>query len=163
MTAHVSKGTYIRTIVDDLGELLGCGAHVIMLHRSKVGHYPSDQMLTLEQLVALLENGKKNAPEADEPYAVLDSLLLPMDTAVIDLEEVNISTEEGAFFANRRSIVVANLPDGVVRVTMGVDKRFIGVGEKNASGELKAKRTLYGLQAKEENKGTRKNQGRGKL
>lgn len=34
MTVHVSKGTYIRTIVDDLGEKLGCGAHVIMLHRS---------------------------------------------------------------------------------------------------------------------------------
>ena len=40
MTAHVSKGTYIRTIVDDLGENLGCGAHVIMLHRSAVGALP---------------------------------------------------------------------------------------------------------------------------
>ena len=81
MTAHVSKGTYIRTIVDDLGEKLGCGAHVIMLHRSAVGHYPSEKMVTLEQLEEKLQQAK-----ADDvaPSSYLDELLLPMDTALVD-------------------------------------------------------------------------------
>ena len=151
MTAHVSKGTYIRTIVDDLGELLGCGAHVIMLHRSKVGNYPSEQMVTLDQIQELLDRGKENESDKREQisadaYIVLDSLLLPMDTAVADLKEVNISEENGRFFANGRSIAVKGLPDGVVRVTAGSAKTFIGVGEKNSQGELKAKRTLESLQ-----------------
>jgi len=46
MTAHVSKGTYIRTIVDDLGENLGCGAHVIYLRRLAVSKYPGERMVT---------------------------------------------------------------------------------------------------------------------
>lgn len=55
LNIHVSKGTYIRTIVDDLGELLGCGAHVSDLRRLAVGDYPVDKMVTLSQLEALLE------------------------------------------------------------------------------------------------------------
>lgn len=50
---HCSKGTYIRTIIDDLGELLGCGAHVIYLRRLQVATYPSERMVTLEQLYTL--------------------------------------------------------------------------------------------------------------
>ena len=53
---HCSKGTYIRTIVDDLGEILGCGAHVAVLRRLSVATYPSERMVTLEQLEAILED-----------------------------------------------------------------------------------------------------------
>lgn len=52
---HCSKGTYIRTIIDDLGELLGCGAHVSYLRRLQVATYPSERMVTLEQLTAMVE------------------------------------------------------------------------------------------------------------
>ena len=52
LDVHVSKGTYIRTIVDDLGELLGCGAHVSMLRRTQVADYPYDRMVTIAQLEA---------------------------------------------------------------------------------------------------------------
>ncbi len=45
-----SKGTYIRTLVDDLGQLLGCGAHVSMLHRNAVADIAEAAMVTLEQL-----------------------------------------------------------------------------------------------------------------
>ncbi len=47
---HCSKGTYIRTIIDDLGELLGCGAHVTFLRRLQVATYPGEMMVTLTQL-----------------------------------------------------------------------------------------------------------------
>ena len=61
MELHVSKGTYIRTIVDDLGELLGCGAHVSMLRRVSVGSYPRDKMVTIEQLEEKLQQQKPKA------------------------------------------------------------------------------------------------------
>ncbi|KJY92415.1 tRNA pseudouridine(55) synthase TruB [Pseudoalteromonas piscicida] len=141
MTVHVSKGTYIRTIVDDLGEKLGCGAHVIMLHRSEVGHYPSDKMITLVELEALLEKAKA---EEVAPSTYLDELLLPMDTALVDLSVVDISAEQGVAFGHGQTVVVENLPDGIVKVV--ADGKFVGIGERNPQGLLKAKRALSSAQ-----------------
>ncbi|BBN80869.1 tRNA pseudouridine synthase B [Pseudoalteromonas sp. A25] len=137
MTAHVSKGTYIRTIVDDLGEKLGCGAHVIMLHRSKVGHYPSEKMVTIEQLEEKLQQAKS---EGVEPSTYLDELLLPMDTALVDLPIVEISQEQGKAFSHGQVVVCGEVPDGIIKVV--ADGQFIGIGERNADGHLKAKRAL---------------------
>lgn len=141
MTVHVSKGTYIRTIVDDLGEKLGCGAHVIMLHRSEVGHYPSDKMITLVELEALLEKAKA---EEVAPSIYLDELLLPMDTALVDLSVVDISAEQGFAFGHGQTVAVENLPDGIVKVV--ADGKFVGIGERNPQGLLKAKRALSSAQ-----------------
>ncbi|MEJ6474537.1 tRNA pseudouridine(55) synthase TruB [Pseudoalteromonas piscicida] len=141
MTVHVSKGTYIRTIVDDLGEKLGCGAHVIMLHRSEVGHYPSDKMITLEALEALLAKAKM---EEVAPSTYLDELLLPMDTALVDLTVINITAEQGVAFGHGQTVEVANLPDGIVKVV--ADGKFVGIGERNPQGLLKAKRALSSAQ-----------------
>lgn len=56
LEVHCSKGTYIRTLVDDLGEALGCGAHVTLLRRLKaVSDYLADKMMTLAELQALAE------------------------------------------------------------------------------------------------------------
>ena len=90
MEVHCSKGTYIRTIVDDLGEMLGCGAHVTMLRRTGVAKYPYEKMVTLEQLNELLEQAHRDEVA---PKELLDPLLLPMDTAVEDLPEVNLNAE----------------------------------------------------------------------
>ncbi|TMO74208.1 tRNA pseudouridine(55) synthase TruB [Pseudoalteromonas aurantia] len=137
MTAHVSKGTYIRTIVDDLGEKLGCGAHVIMLHRSKVGHYPSEQMVTIEQLEEKLQQAKA---EGVEPSTYLDELLLPMDTALVDLPVVEITAEQGVAFSHGQVVVCGTVPEGIIKVV--ADGQFIGIGERNPDGHLKAKRAL---------------------
>ena len=138
MTAHVSKGTYIRTIVDDLGENLGCGAHVIMLHRSSVGHYPADKMVTLEQLEALLVQAKD---EDALPSTYLDAQLLPMDSALVDLPVVAITKEQGVAFSHGQAVVLGQvLPEGVIKVM--ADGKFIGTGERNPDGHLKSKRGL---------------------
>ena len=143
MTAHVSKGTYIRTIVDDLGENLGCGAHVIMLHRSAVGHYPTDKMVSIEQLESLLAKAKD---EETVPSIYLDELLLPMDTALVDLPVVEITKEQGVSFSHGQAVVLGKeLPDGAIKVL--ADGVFIGTGEKNPDGHLKSKRGLSNQQA----------------
>lgn len=142
MTVHVSKGTYIRTIVDDLGEKLGCGAHVIMLHRSEVGHYPSDKMISFDALEALVAE----ATDESARFALLDPLLLPMDTALADLPEITISAEQGKAFGHGQVVKLddGDVPDGVIKVV--ADGRFIGLGERNQHGHLKAKRALSSAQ-----------------
>ena len=79
---HCSKGTYIRTLIDDLGEALGCGAYVSALRRVHVGPFHAEQMLTQEQLVPL--NDKQD-------WAALDALLLPMELALTGLPELHLA------------------------------------------------------------------------
>lgn len=140
MEVHCSKGTYIRTIVDDLGEKLGCGAHVTMLRRIGVANYPQDKMLTLEQLNALLEQAEA---EGAEKYSLLDALLLPMDTAVQDLPEVNVIPELADMIQHGQAVQVFGAPtQGLVRMTEGEYKRFLGVGHIDQDGKVAPKRLV---------------------
>ncbi len=135
---HVSKGTYIRTIIDDLGELLGCGAHVSMLRRTQVADYPYERMVTIEQLESLVEQAKK---EDISPYQLLDPLLLDMDTAVKNYPEVNISEEMGSYVLHGQPVQVFGAPDNtIVRITVGDNHTFIGVGQMNDDGLIAPKR-----------------------
>lgn len=137
---HCSKGTYIRTITDDLGEMLGCGAHVIMLRRTQVAGYPYEQMVTLEQLESMVAKA-----EADEvPLSdALDPLLLPMDTAVSGFREINLSDETAAYLMNGNPVQAADLvADELVRITIGDEKKFVGIGTMNDDGLLAPKRLV---------------------
>lgn len=137
---HCSKGTYIRTIIDDLGEILGCGAHVIMLRRTQVAHYPYDKMVTLEQLEALVAKAQE---QQLDPSSLLDSLLLPMDTAVADFPEVNVPDASAAYLMQGQAVRVANLEaNKLVRITLGTARRFVGIGEMNDDGLLAPKRLV---------------------
>ena len=77
MRVHCSKGTYIRSLVDDIGQVLGCGAYVSRLHRSQVAGYPSDKMMSLDALQTLVDTHRIDKGSEHHPY--IDPLLLPMD------------------------------------------------------------------------------------
>ncbi|EGQ7775218.1 TPA: tRNA pseudouridine(55) synthase TruB [Vibrio parahaemolyticus] len=140
MEVHCSKGTYIRTIVDDLGEMLGCGAHVTMLRRTAVAKYPYEKMVTLEHLNELLERAHR---EEIAPRELLDPLLMPMDTAVEDLPEVNLIPELADMVQHGQPVQVLGAPEqGVLRLTMGEERLFIGVGEMNDDGKIAPKRLV---------------------
>ncbi|MEC6814910.1 tRNA pseudouridine(55) synthase TruB [Photobacterium toruni] len=141
MELHVSKGTYIRTIVDDLGEKLGCGAHVIMLRRTGVSNFPYERMVTIEQLQAMLDQAKA---DEIEPGTVLDALLLPTDTAVQDLPAVNITAEAAVHVLHGNPVAAEVVPaEGtLVRITVGDTAEFIGVGTIDAKGMLAPKRVM---------------------
>ena len=137
---HCSKGTYIRTITDDLGEMLGCGAHVIMLRRTQVAGYPYDNMVSLAQLETLVAKVEAESLTLAE---VLDPLLLPMDTAVSDFKEINVSDDIAPFLMNGNPVQVANLPvDELVRITLGAERKFVGIGQMNDDGLLAPKRLI---------------------
>jgi tRNA pseudouridine55 synthase len=140
---HVSKGTYIRTIIDDLGELLGCGAHVANLRRSAVGNYPTDKMVTLEQLQALVAQAEE---QEIAPSTLLDPLLLPMTTACDGIPEVFIDDMSANFLRHGNPVQAANVPaEGLVQVFVGDninDGEFIGVGHIDDNGLIAPKRIV---------------------
>lgn len=135
-----SKGTYIRTIIDDLGEKLGCGAHVIMLRRTEVAFYPTDKMVTLAQLEALVEQ-EKNSECA--PFSLLDELLLPMDTAVADLPVCQLDDVMAGYVMHGNPVRVSGFAAGTsVRLTVGEQQQFIGVGSMTDDGYVAPKRLV---------------------
>lgn len=137
---HVSKGTYIRTIIDDLGERLGCGAHVIMLRRLQVARYPIERMVTLEQL----QDVAATVNMAETPdYSALDALLLPMDSPADEFPIVNLLPAVAAYFKQGMPVQVADAPEqGLVRVTEGDEHKFIGMAEIAEDGRVAPRRLV---------------------
>jgi len=104
LTVKCSKGTYIRTLVEDIGEHIGCGAHVSRLHRIQTGPYDGANMITLEQLEQLAEQC------SDDEFSALDAVLQPIESAIPDWQVVEISLEEGVKVRLGQSLATS-LPD----------------------------------------------------
>ncbi|GKX53763.1 tRNA pseudouridine(55) synthase TruB [Budvicia aquatica] len=140
LEVHCSKGTYIRTITDDLGELLGCGAHVMYLRRLNVSDYPTERMVTLEQLQQMVATAEANE---QSPSLTLDPLLLPMDSAVADFPEVNLLPVMGVYVKQGQPVQAAGSPtSGLVRITVGDEREFIGVGQIDDQGRVAPRRLV---------------------
>jgi tRNA pseudouridine55 synthase len=137
-----SKGTYIRSIVEDLGLLLGCGAHVSVLRRLQTGPFHADQMMTLEQLKSLAE------PRMDETqnsiHQRLDALLLAAWAPVADLPRVQLEAAEAERLQmGQRLRVDDRLPDADEFLVFNrATDEFLGIAERDAKGALKGKRLV---------------------
>ncbi len=132
-TLSCTSGTYVRTIVDDLGEDLGCGAHVIELRRTRVGHYQEQDMITLDTLEEM---------RSQKQFAELDGLLLPIDEAVGGWPAIYVS-EALAFYLNQGSPVqVPNLPEGKWMRLYSQNEKFLGIGEVIDDGRVAPRRLL---------------------
>ena len=134
LEVHCSKGTYIRTLVDDLGEVLGCGAHVTMLRRTAVADYPTEKMLDWHALQSLAEQ---------QDLALLDALLLPMDTAVAKLPALilNESQTQGIGFGQRIKFDNPNRLQGQVRL-FSHENRFLGVAVIDENNVIRPQRLV---------------------
>lgn len=133
---HCSKGTYVRTLIEDLGEAVGCGAHVSVLRRTGVGAFESGTMITLEQLETVAEQGVE----------ALDALLLNIDSAIADWPKVELDADSCYYLRQGQAVIVPRAPtDGLVAVygklsPADVEPSFIGVGEIQDDGRVKPKR-----------------------
>lgn len=139
---HCSKGTYIRTLIDDLGQQLGCGAHVKVLRRTQVANYPADRMLTLEQIQALKDNNMDDEGLVD--YQHLDAQLLPMETALLAMPEVRLSEKDVTTLRFGQTVknVYQELPEGSeLKVYNANNDEFVGVVVIE-NGEIKVKRLV---------------------
>jgi len=131
---HCSKGTYVRTLAEDLGEMLGCGGHVVALRRTGVGPYleSAGPLVTMTQLEAL----------GEEDYGAMDALLLPQDSALGHWPEVRLSEDACFYLRQGQAVLVPRAPtQGLVRL-YDPSARFIGVGEILDDGMVQPKRLL---------------------
>ena len=127
-----SKGTYIRTLVEDIGRALGCGAHVIELRRVGLTPFEAPKMVTLEQIEALAEQG----PEA------LDAVLHPADEALRHWPEVRLDADSAFYLAQGQAVFGPGLArTGWLRV-YGPGDRFMGIGELQDDGKVAPKRLM---------------------
>ena len=128
-----TKGTYIRSLVEDIGAVLGCGAHVAQLRRIQAGPFDLTHAVTLEELEQAHEEGGAEA---------LDAFMIPMDSGLLHWPSVEM-TENGSFFwLNGQPVRAQNSPlEGMVRV-YNHNQEFIGVGEMDDDGMVAPKRLI---------------------
>jgi tRNA pseudouridine55 synthase len=125
-----SKGTYIRTLIEDIGEALGCGAYVQELRRLGVANYLAEQMVGLEQLQELSQ------PERDQRLLSLDSLLQEWPI-------LKVSQAATYYLYRGQAILLPNLPkQGLIRLALQESGRFIGIGEILDDGRLAPRRLV---------------------
>ena len=130
---HCSKGTYVRTLVEDIGEQLGCGAHVTALRRTGVGPFGEDGMYGLEQLEATAAEGGHHA---------LDQLLLPIESGLAQWPGVSLSGDAAFYLRQGQPVLVPRAPtQGWVRLYEG-ESRFIGMGEILDDGRVAPRRLM---------------------
>lgn len=130
---HCSKGTYVRTIAEDLGHALGCGAHVIGLRRLAAGPYVEPEAISFEQL------------ESCEDTDSLDSLLKPIESSVQDWPKVRMVSDTAHYLMQGQPVQVAKAPtEGWVQLLeiAEEDDVFLGVGEVLADGRIAPRRLV---------------------
>ncbi|MGM0477422.1 MAG: tRNA pseudouridine(55) synthase TruB, partial [Pseudomonadota bacterium] len=129
---HCSKGTYIRTLAEEIGEGLGCGGHLSALARTRAGPFDMTRAVTLERLREVAEEGT----------AALDALLMPAETGLEDWPRVQLSST-GAFYVRQgQPVQVPGAPiEGMVRLFEG-ESTFIGIGHILDDGRVAPKRLL---------------------
>jgi tRNA pseudouridine55 synthase len=133
LDVHCSKGTYVRTLAEDIGKRLGCGAHVIGLRRTGVGPYDDQSMVTLEQVQSAF---------ADKRFQEMDEWMLPLESALAEWPEVNLTADAAFYLQQGQPILVPNAPtSGWVRLYAN-QSDFLGVGQILDDGRVAPKRLM---------------------
>ena len=132
---HCSKGTYIRTLAEDIGKVLGCGAHVTGLRRTASGPFKLDQAITMSELEDCLENSGEQG---------LDDLLLSLSEALPHWPKVELTEIGASYFRQGQPVQIAKAPtEGWVRIfSESQDPVFIGVGEIMEDGRIAPRRLV---------------------
>jgi tRNA pseudouridine55 synthase len=127
IAAACSKGTYIRTLAEDIGNLLGCGAHLAALRRTRIGHLDIADAITLDRL-----------EQSDTDDRI--TLLKTVDSLLVELPAVLLGETSAAMFLHGQSVACEVPTEGPVRIFFG--SRFLGLGAADSNGQLRPKRLI---------------------
>jgi tRNA pseudouridine55 synthase len=127
-----SKGTYIRTLAEDIGAVLGCGAHLTALHRSAVDSFVEQDAITMDQLQLLEQKGMDQ----------LDDLLLPVTRAVVQFPELILDASSSLMISQGKRVQLGASEAAGLRRLVTDEGRFMGLGKVASDGELAAKRLM---------------------
>jgi len=125
-----SKGTYIRTLAQDIGEVLGFGAHLSMLRRTEVSPFDCSKLYSIEEVEALSNESK------------LEDILLPIDSALPDLPVITLNDEETSLIQNGIKISKEGIPHVPLIRLYRNDGEFIGLGRYSSDDKLAPKRLM---------------------
>ena len=127
-----SKGTYIRTLAEDIGKALGCGAHISSLRRTGAGPFDASQMHSMDDLRTMSEQG----------FEALDETLLAVDTALENLPSVSLLDEVADYLVDGQAVIVPKAPtSGLLRI-YSQKNGFIGLGEVLDDGRVAPRRLI---------------------
>ncbi len=135
LDVHCSKGTYVRTLAEEIGNALGCGAHVSALRRTGVGPYVEGEtrFVTMAEVEAAAEQ---------EGFAALDALLLPLDSVLGHCPALRLSADAAFYLRQGQPVLVPQAPtDGMVRLYAAGDE-FLGIGVILDDGRVQPKRLI---------------------
>ena len=131
-----SKGTYIRTLVADIGKELECGAHVASLCRESVAGFQKNQMISVPLIEELAQK---------QDFAALDKLLLPTESALFNYPEIKLTEAMTFYMRQGQAVLVPHSPkEGLVKL-LAKDGAFLGVGEILSDGKIGPKRLIQKL------------------
>ena len=135
LDVECSKGTYVRTLVEDIARSMGSLAHVVALRRTVVGPYQAADMVDMATLESLASAGD---------LAGLDRLLLAVDSAVCDRPELELSPDSAYYLSRGQPVSVAKAPArGEVRL-YSANSSFLGIGEILEDGRVAPRRLFTG-------------------
>jgi len=133
MTVRCSKGTYIRTLAEDIGNALGSGAHLIGLRRIETAGYELADAITIDQLEQKIK---------DMPAEALQSLLLPIDSAIVHLPALTLNDDAAHYLMQGQAVrVLGKIPNGEMRL-FDENSRFLGMGFLQDDGKIAPKRLM---------------------
>ncbi len=132
LSVSCSKGTYIRSLVEDIGEALGCGAYVEVLRRTGVSPYTDPEMWTLD---ALTEKAEASQME-------LDDCLIPVDTALSAYPALKLNEKQSLDMLCGRVVDLEEAPGPSLYRLYDSENRFIGLGEAENGHQIKPKRLI---------------------
>jgi len=127
-----SKGTYIRTLIEDIGAELGCGAHTTALRRTSVGPFTEQDMVSMQTLVDAEQNDRE----------ALNNYVKPVQTALIDWPEVKLSPDAAYYLRQGQAVTVPHAPTSGMVCLFAGESEFIGVGQILDDGRVAPKRLL---------------------
>jgi tRNA pseudouridine55 synthase len=129
ITVTCTKGTYIRTLAEDIGNFLGCGAHLIGLRRTATANYQIAQSITLEQFEAMTQEQRLE-------------VLMPPDSAVLDLPAMILDADSAFYLQQGQAVWQSGMiPSGLIRL-YSESQVFLGLGEQQADGKIAPKRLI---------------------
>ncbi len=133
LSLHIkcSKGTYIRTLAQDIGEALGSGAHLSMLRRTEVEPFDCKKIISIETLESLIKEGKN-----------LEALLLPIDSALPSHPSLVLSDDELKRIKHGLKVSRRDLPNSQIIRLYDKENTFIGIGRLSSDLQLTARRLM---------------------
>jgi tRNA pseudouridine55 synthase len=130
---HCTKGTYIRSLAEDIGQALGVGGHICHLRRLQAGPFKIDSVVTLDQLEEM---------RGREAFEELDNLLQPIAEAMRDLPALVLNDTTAHYFKQGQPVIVPKAPtNGLVAISQA-DGQFLGVAEILDDGRVAPKRLV---------------------